>query len=262
MLGAIAGDMIGSVYEADPVKAEDFPLWSTHSRATDDSVLSIAVAEAAMGDRDYAAALRRWARRYPNAGYGARFYDWMRQDAAPSYGSWGNGSAMRVASIGWLFDSEEAVLREAAASAAPTHDHPEGIRGAQTIALAVYLARRDITRKDLRLRLRLFSGYDLDRRLEDIRPDYGFDVSCQGSVPEALIAFFASTSVEDAIRKAVSLGGDADTQACMAGAVAEAFFDATPPTIERELRARLPADMTEVLECFLQRCPRPGIAHA
>ena len=251
MLGAIAGDMIGSVYEAAPIKHEDFPLWDPHCRATDDSVLTIAIADATMRDADYRAALLRWGHRYPHAGYGAGFAQWLRAPHAP-LGSFGNGAAMRVSAIGWLYDEEPAVLEAARNSALPTHDHPEGIRGAQAVALAVFLARRGITREDLRMRLRLSFGYDLDRSLDDIRPHYGFDASCPGSVPEAIIAFLASSDVEDAIRKAISLGGDADTQACVAGAIAEAYYGEIPPRILRPMRDRLPVDMREVVSRFEQ----------
>jgi ADP-ribosylglycohydrolase len=253
MLGAIAGDMIGSVYEHAPIKREDFPLWHPHARATDDSVLAVAVAEAAMGDGDYAGALRRWGLRYPHAGYGAGFAAWLRNPNPAPYDSYGNGAAMRAPALGWLFGTEEAVLEAARASALPTHSHPEGIKGAQAVALAVFLARRGIAREDLRTRLTLSFGYRLDRRLADIRPTYGFDATCPGSVPEALIAFFDSADFEDAVRKAISLGGDADTQACIAGAVAEAYYGGVPRGITAEARARLPADMAKVLARFEQQ---------
>lgn len=258
MLGAIAGDIIGSVYEDAPIKREDFPLWHPRSAPTDDTVLALAVADAAMGDRDYSGALRRWAARHPHAGYGPGFSRWM-QGHAGAYGSLGNGAAMRAPAIGWLFDDEEIVLEEARASALPTHDHPEGVRGAQAVALAVYLARRQIAREDLRLRLAAGFGYNLHRRLQQVRAEYRFDATCPGSVPEALIAFLESESVEDAIRKAVSLGGDADTQACIAGAIAEAYYGGVPEHLEHGLRDRLPADLTAVLDRFLQQRHGPGV---
>lgn len=256
MLGAIAGDMIGSVYENAPVKREDFPLWRPHARATDDSVLAVAVADAAMGDGDFGRALRRWGLRYPHAGYGAGFAAWLRNPTPAPYDSFGNGAAMRAPALGWLFDKEEAVLETARASALPTHSHPEGVAGAQAVALAVFLARRGITREDLRTRLTLSFGYKLDRRLSDIRPGYRFDASCPGSIPEAFIAFFDSVNFEDAVRKAISLGGDADTQACIAGAVAEAYYGGVPRGIAAETRARLPADMAQVLARFEQQSRR------
>jgi ADP-ribosylglycohydrolase len=253
MLGAIAGDMIGSVYENAPIKSEDFPLWHPHARATDDSVLAIAVAEAAMGDGDYARALRRWGLRYPHAGFGAGFAAWLRSPDPAPYDSYGNGAAMRVPALGWLFDSEAAVLEAARASAMPTHSHLDGIAGAQAVSLAVFLARRGIAREDLRTRLTLSFGYKLDRRLVDIRPGYRFDATCPGSVPEAFIAFFDSEDFEDTVRKAISLGGDADTQACIAGAIAEAYYGGVPRGIAAETRARLPADMAKVLANFEQK---------
>lgn len=252
MLGAIAGDMIGSVYEGAPIKHEDFPLWDPYCRATDDSVLTVAIADAAMGDADYRAALLRWGQRYPHAGYGAGFAQWLRAPHTAA-NSFGNGSAMRVSAIGWLFDTEPAVMEAARQSALPTHDHPEGVRGAQAVALAVFLARSGITRDDLRMRLRLSFGYDLDRSLDEIRPHYRFDATCPGSVPEAIIAFLESADVEDAIRKAISLGGDADTQACIAGAIAEAYYGSLPPSISHQLNDRLPVDMRQVVARFEQQ---------
>jgi ADP-ribosylglycohydrolase len=170
--------------------------------------------------------------------------------ATQPYGSWGNGSAMRVAPVAWARDSEDDVLAEAERSAAVTHDHPEGIKGAQAVALAVYLARTGSTKEDIRDRVTRVTGYDLERRLDDIRPGYDFDVSCQGSVPEALIAFLESDSVESAIRLAVSLGGDCDTQACMAGAVAEAFYGGVPPELATPTLERLPADLHDIYRDF------------
>jgi ADP-ribosylglycohydrolase len=250
MLGAIAGDIIGSVFEHDPVKTVSFPLFSSHSRFTDDTVLTIAVAYAILRDGDYAAALKAFARNYPGAGYGMSFYRWMKAEEMKPYNSWGNGSAMRVSPVGFAFDSSEAVLKEAQRCAAVTHNHPEGIKGAQATALAIYLSRQGIDKADIRYELTTRFGYEVERRLAEIRPVYFFDVSCQGSVPESLIAFFESRNYEDAVRNAISLGGDADTMGCIAGAVAQSFYRKIPPKIVREARKRLPDEFLGVLDQF------------
>ncbi len=250
MLGAIAGDVVGSAFEHRPVKSTDFELFSSGSRFTDDSVLTVAVADAILSGRDYGECLQDWGLRYPRAGYGQSFFGWLHADDPRPYGSWGNGSAMRVSPVGFCFDDEKHVLEQAARSASVSHDHPEGIKGAQAVALAIWLARRGEDKRSIRARISEEFGYDLDRRLDEIRPGYGFDVSCQGSVPEAIIAFFESDDVESAIRNAVSLGGDADTQACIAGGIAEAFYGEVPAFIRDEVLERLPPDMVEVIERF------------
>jgi ADP-ribosylglycohydrolase len=200
-----------------------------------------------------ATAVRRWGRRYPDAGYGGTFIRWLIDPEMGAYGSWGNGAAMRVAPIGWAFDDEATVLAEAARSAMPTHDHAEGVKGAQAVALAVFMARRRVDRWTMRQELETRFGYDLDRRVDAVRPEYRFDVSCQGSVPEALLAFFESSGVEDAVRLAVSLGGDADTQAAIAGAVAEAWYGGLPPGLEAQVLGRLDEAMRDVIGRFRAR---------
>jgi ADP-ribosylglycohydrolase len=260
MLGAIAGDIIGSVYEAMPVKRTDFPLFAPEARFTDDTVLTVATAQALLGDGDYAAAYRRYGRAYPDAGYGGNFYRWLFSEAAGPYGSWGNGAAMRVSPVGFALDSVDAVLAEARRSAAVTHDHPEGIKGAQATALAVFLARHGVDGADLATEIQGRFDYDLARPLEAIRPGYRFDVSCQGSVPESLIAFLQSTDFEGAVRNAISLGGDADTMACIAGGVAQAFYGGVPEPIAAEVRRRLPVRFLSVIERFERRYPQAGPA--
>jgi len=253
MLGAIAGDIIGSVYESRPVKTTAFPLFTHLSRFTDDTVLTIAVARAIMDGGDYGEYLRRYARRYPDAGYGGHFHRWMKDDRAGPYNSWGNGSAMRVSPVGLAFDSLEEVMQEAQKSAEVTHNHPEGIRGAQAVAATVFLAGKGEAKENIRLAITDMFGYNLDRTVEQIRPAYGFDVSCQGSVPEAIIVFLESGDFEDAVRKAVSLGGDSDTLACMAGGMAEAFSGHLPPEIESEARKRLPPEFLDTIDEFRSR---------
>lgn len=250
MLGAIAGDIIGSVYEWRPVKTTDFPLFQPGSRFTDDTVMTVAVARAILSGGGYAGAMREFGRRYPDAGYGGMFAEWLMTDGMGPYNSWGNGSAMRVSPVGWAFDTAEEVLAEAKRSAEVTHDYPEGIRGAEAVALAVFLARKGAAEEEVRAEVEGRFGYDLSRTVEDIRPGYSFDVSCRGSVPEAIISALGSTGYEDAVRKGVSLGGDSDTIGCMAGSVAEALHGGVPEEIAREAERRLPPDLLDVCRRF------------
>ncbi len=243
MLGAVAGDIIGSVYEGNPVKTKDFPLFSPRSTFTDDSVLTIAVAHAILAKLSYQDALRGFGRKYPHAGYGGSFMEWLFSYGPKSYNSWGNGSAMRVSPVAHAFDHEGTVLEEAKKSAEITHDHPEGIKGAQATALAVFLARKGAEKEVIRDRIEKRFGYDLSRTTDEIRPGYSFDISCQGTVPPALRAFLDSTSFEDAIRNAVSLGGDSDTLACITGSVAEAFYKDIPLDILWQVKNRLTHDL-------------------
>ena len=253
MIGAIIGDIAGSAFEHAAVKRTVFPLFTPHSRFTDDTVLTIATAEALLSGEPYDVAYRRWGRRYPNAGYGGAFRRWLASDNVGPYGSWGNGSAMRVSPVAWVSDDVDEVLAEAERSAAVTHDHEEGVRGAQATALAVLRARLGADKAAIREEITRRFGYDLARTIDEIRPTYGFDVSCQGSVPEALIAFLDSADFEEAIRGAISLGGDADTQAAIAGAAAAAHEGSVPEWIEHEALRRLPADMRDVLDRFRAR---------
>ena len=253
MLGAIAGDIIGSVYEHHPIKTEDFPLFDPHSRITDDTVMTLAIARAILLDEDYGLEMKRMGRLYPGAGYGGNFGKWIYQPEVIPYNSWGNGSAMRVSPIAYAFNEEEAVLREAKRSAEPSHNHPEGIKGAQAVALSVFLARSGGTKDLIKDRIASEFDYDLSRTLDEIRPVYHFDVSCQGTVPEAIITFLESRSFEDAVRKAVSLGGDSDTLACITGGIAEAFYKDIPGEIIRETLERLPKELGLILDQFREK---------
>jgi ADP-ribosylglycohydrolase len=253
MIGAIAGDIIGSVYEFGHIKSKEFPLFGPESRYTDDSVLTVAVAQAILTDGDYRRAVLDLGRRYPDAGYGGFFRGWLDSPDPKPYNSWGNGSAMRVSPVGFAFESVEDVLREAQRTAEFTHDHPEGIKGAQATALAVFLARTEWDKDLIRHEVSTRFGYDLDRTVDEIRPGYGFDESCQRTVPEAIIAFLESESYEDAIRNAVSLGGDADTLACITGGIAEAYYGPLPPVIIEQVKGILPADLWGVVERFCTR---------
>lgn len=253
MIGAIAGDIIGSVYEFDNIKSKQFPLFIPGSRFTDDSVLTVAIAEAITKGEDYAAAMRRIGRDYPGSGYGQRFYYWLMEDEVGPYNSWGNGSAMRVSPVGFAFDSEAAVLAEAAKTAEVSHNHPEGIKGARAAALAVYLARSGRDRDEIRTEVERRFDYDLDRRLDMIRPDYSFNESCQGTVPEAIISFLESTSYEDAVRNAVSLGGDSDTLACITGGIAHAYYGGVPAFVFEKVKSTLTPQLWKITEEFCLR---------
>jgi ADP-ribosylglycohydrolase len=255
MIGAVAGDIIGSPYEGGLIKTTDFPLFTADSCFTDDTVLTVATAKAILEGGSYGAWYRELGRRYPHAGYGGSFREWLFADDPQPYNSWGNGSAMRVSPIGLAFVTETSVLREAERSASVTHNHPEGIKGAQATALAVFRARRGASKDDIRSEVADRFGYVLDGRVAEIRADYEFDVSCPGSVPEAIIAFLDSVDVEDAIRLAISLGGDSDTQAAIAGGIAQAYYRVVPPSIVRGVRARLPDELLDVIDAFDRAFP-------
>lgn len=253
MIGAIAGDIIGSVYEYCSIKRKAFPLFHTPCRFTDDTVLTVAVADAILRGRPYVESIREIGRRYPDAGYGGAFIRWLYSDDPRPYNSWGNGSAMRVSPVGFAFATEEMVLDHARMTAEISHNHPEGIKGAQATALAVFLARTGSGKERIRELVAHQFGYDLGRTLDEIRPRYSFDISCQGTVPEAIIAFLDSASYEDAVRNAVSLGGDSDTLACITGGIAEAYYGGVPQEIRDRVRKLLTPDLWEITETFCQK---------
>jgi ADP-ribosylglycohydrolase len=256
MLGAIAGDVIGSRFETVGLKGKRFELFTSESQFTDDTVLTVAVADQLLTGCGYIEALHDYFAAYPLAGYGGNFVGWAGRRERKPYGSWGNGSAMRVSPVAWAFDTLDEVLAEAERSAAVTHDHPEGVRGARAAAAAGFLARTGHTKDAIRDAITGRFGYDLSARLRDIRPDYQFDVSCQGSVPQSIIAFLESNDYEDAVRNAISLGGDADTMACIAGGIAEAFYGGVPATIRTETLARPDDRLRGVVEAFEERFGR------
>ena len=227
MLGAIIGDIVGSVYEWNNIKTKDFPFFSERCFFTDDSVMTIAVADALMNggtSDDFIDSMKRIGKQYPNSGYGGRFGSWILGDDRKPYNSWGNGSAMRVSPCGWFADSLEQAEALAEKSAAVTHNHPEGIKGAQATAAAIYLARTDTEKGKIKEYIESKYGYNLSRTLDEIRPVYRFNETCQETVPEAIIAFLESSGFEDAIRNAISLGGDSDTLAAITGSIAEAAY--------------------------------------
>ncbi len=253
MLGAIAGDVIGSVHEYIATKTKDFPLIDPKCFFTDDSVLTIALADALLHDLDYAVTLKEYYGRYPGAGYGTSFHVWATSDSFAPYNSWGNGSAMRVSPVAYFANSLNEAMELAERSAAVTHNHPEGIRGAQATAAAVFLAKTGHDKTEIKEFVESSCGYDLRRTLDDIRPTYSFDESCQGTVPQAITAFLEAKDFEDAIRNAISLGGDADTLACITGSIAEPYFGGVPPDIREEVLQRLDGHLLAVVSEFEQR---------
>ena len=253
MLGAIAGDIIGSAHEYAGTKTKDFPLFTDISAFTDDSVLTIAVADAILKGISYIESIRSIGRVYPNCGYGGSFGHWLFNDNPVPYNSWGNGSAMRVIAVGFAFESIEDVMEEAKKTAEITHNHPEGIKGAQATALAVFLAWKKEDKETIRKEINFRFKYDLSRTVESIRPSYSYDISCQGTVPEAIIAFLDSASYEDAIRNAISLGGDADTLACITGGIAHAYYGNVPKGIEETVLKLLDSRLKEILIQFTEK---------
>ena len=255
MYGAILGDIIGSPYEFDRGnKSKEFPLFSEESTYTDDTVMTIAVAEAFMDapedeaeiKKRLVASMQKWGHRYPGAGYGLRFCDWLEADEPQPYNSFGNGSAMRVSSVAWLYNDLDTVRRMARLSAEVTHNHPEGIKGAEATASAIFLARTGHSKAEIKAYIEDHFGYDLSRSINEIRPNYRHVESCQETVPEAITAFLEGESFEDVIRTAVSLGGDCDTLTAIAGSFAEGFYGVTE-ALKQECLNRLPKDLRAAL---------------
>jgi ADP-ribosylglycohydrolase len=256
MLGGVVGDVVGSVYEWNNHRSKKFPLFIPGSAFTDDSVLTVALAEAILEGSDFASVMRRYGQRYPKAGYGGMYRRWLLDPTMGPYGSFGNGAAMRIGPAGWAFDTLEETLNRANLYTAVTHDHPEGIKGAQAVAGAIWLARHRTSKTDLRAWIERTAGYDLSRTCDEIRPDYQFNETCQRTVPEALTAFLESTDFEDAIRNAISLGGDSDTLTCITGSIAEAFYGGVPDVIAQETLARLDEPLRETVLRFRARFQR------
>ena len=247
MLGAIIGDIAGSLYEGRPHKSKDFPFFGPGADFTDDTVCTIAVADALLHDKPPADALYQWCTRYPGRGYGGMFARWLRAWQRRPYGSFGNGAAMRVSPAGLLGATLDEALQMARWVTDVTHDHPEGVNGAAATVHAIFLARAKAGADEIRAAIAADYDYNLARTVDEIRPGYQFDITCQGTVPEALICALEAEDFEDAIRNAISLGGDADTLAAIAGGVAEARFG-IPANLAKEGRSRLPGDMNRVLD--------------
>lgn len=288
MLGAIIGDTVGSVYEFHNTKDYDFTLFNAESGYTDDSVMTMAVARWLLTDSEHSYqkledTMVEFAEQCPcpMGGYGTGFYYWLfhpeglypfddQYGASPyesatgrhPYGSWGNGSAMRASAVGWFFDTLEETERVAAISAAITHNHPEGIKGAQATAAAIFLARNGKTKDEIRDYIEKAYGYDMHKTWEYWHPIYDWEDSCQGTVPQAMIAFLDSKDFEDAIRKAVSLGGDSDTLACITGGIAEAFYREIPKEMADRVRTLLPQEFADILSEMQARTPYGTICFA
>ena len=253
MLGAIVGDFVGSVHEFAAPKHKDFPLTQEGCRVTDDSLLTVAVAEWLLHGTDLVTRFHDLVTTYPRSGWGGMFYQWASTGHRQPYNSYGNGAAMRASPVGWAFKTLDETLAAAADSASVTHDHPEGIKGAQATAAAVFLARTTRDKAVIRREIAERFGYDLDRTVGLIRQDYEFDETCQGTVPEAIVAFLDANDFEVAIRNAVSLGGDADTLACIAGGIAHAYFQQIPTALGDSALAALPEPLRGVWDEFRDR---------
>jgi ADP-ribosylglycohydrolase len=252
MLGAIAGDIIGSIYEAAPIKTKDFALFGPGVRFTDDTVCTVAVADALMQGGDFDGTLRAYVRRYPGRGYGGMFARWATTPGMPAYGSWGNGAAMRVSPIAYWARDEAELLELAIGTAAVSHDHPDAIAGAQAIALVMWLARAGSARSEIRANIERRFGYDLEQTVDQIRAWHRFDVSCKGTVPPAIVCALEAEDYPDAVRNAISLGGDSDTLACITGGIAEILYG-LPDEVAREAKALLDAPLRAVVDRFYAR---------
>lgn len=253
MIGAIAGDIIGSIYEWNNIKTKHFPLFSDGCSFTDDTVLTIALADSILNKTSYVKKLRSYHHAYPFRGYGGHFDTWARTHSEQPYNSWGNGSAMRVSPVGFAYDDLRTVLQKAKESAAVTHNHPEGIKGAQAVAGCIFLARTGKSKAEIKAFVEETFHYDLHFTLDEIRANYHFDVSCQGSVPEAIVAFLESEHFEDAIRNAISIGGDSDTIACITGSIAQAFYGGVPEFIKEKVFSLLDSHLSKITWQFYER---------
>ena len=253
MIGAIIGDIVGSRLENNNIKSKNFELFTEESRFTDDTVLTIAIADCVLNGKDYEEEVRNYGNAFLDAGYGKTFKKWLAGIIQGPYNSWGNGSAMRVSPIGFALETEAEILEEAKKSADITHNHEEGVKGAQAIAMSVFMARKGKSKAEIKEYIETKFGYNLDRTIDEIRPTYEFNVSCQGSVPESIIAFLESEDFEDAIRTAISIGGDSDTIASMTGAIAEAFYKNIPQELIDRVNEYLPDSFKKIVEAFYKK---------
>lgn len=258
MIGAIAGDIVGSVYEWNNIKTKDFDLFSDKCFFTDDTVLTVALADTILTSIPYDENMRLFYRLYPDAGYGGSFHNWAQNPDLGPYNSWGNGAAMRVSPVGYAFNDLETVLTKAREYTEITHNHPEGIKGGQAVAASIFLARKGKSKDWIREYIEDRFGYDLSRHVDEIRSSYRFDVSSQGTVPQAIRAFIDSTDFEDALRTAVSLGGDCDTLTCITGGIAQAFYKGVPENIQARVYEILDERLAEITRLFVKRfCADP-----
>ena len=250
LLGAIAGDVIGSVYEFNHVLWKDFDLFLSYSKYTDDTVMTVANADWLLSGDSLMGIMQEYGNKYRGAGYGGMFYKWLVSCDPQPYNSFGNGSAMRVSPVGWAFNTLEETMAAAKISAEVTHNHPEGIKGAQATAACIFMARTGSTKEEIKSYIEKTFGYDLGRTCDEIRPVYGFNETCQRTVPESIIAFLESTDFEDAIRKAVSMGGDSDTLACITGGIAEAFYKDIPDYMIEATQIKFPPIFHKILDAM------------
>ena len=259
MLGAIIGDIVGSIYEFDNIKTKEFEFFDRECFFTDDTVMSVAVAEALLDmhpadnedeiEAGLVASMKKWGREYPHAGYGGHFSYWLRTDDTQPYNSYGNGSAMRVAAAGWLYDDMFTTRYMARLTSAVTHNHPEGIKGAEATAAAIFMARSGASKQEIREYIEKEFSYNLNFTCDEIRPTYYFNETCMDTVPQAIVAFLDGESFEDVIRTGVSIGGDTDTLCAIAGSIAEAYYG-IPEDIGETAKSFLTEDLLEVVEKF------------
>jgi len=258
MIGAIAGDIIGSVYEWNNIKTKDFPLFSDECFFTDDSILTIALADSILLGTPYVDNLKKFYRWYPDGGYGGSFHQWAQSLNSKPYNSWGNGAAMRISPAGYAYNDLDTVLRKAKEFTGITHSHPEGIKGAQATVAAIFLARVGKSKLEIKEFVETRFQYDLSKHIDEIRPTYEFDVSSQGTVPQAIRTFMDSISFEDAIRTTVSLGGDTDTLACITGGIAQAFYKGVPESIQLKVYAILDERLGNITKEFMEQYCNAG----
>lgn len=258
MIGAIAGDIIGSVYEWNNIKTKDFVLFSDQCFFTDDSILTVALADSILQSTPYVDNLKRFYHWYPNGGYGGSFHQWAQSQYSKPYNSWGNGAAMRISPVGYVYNELDTVLQKAEEFTEVTHSHPEGIKGGQATAAAIFLARTGKSKTEIKEFIETKFQYDLSKHVDEIRPSYTFDVSSQGTVPQAIRAFIDSLDFEDALRTAVSLGGDTDTLACITGGIAQAFYKGVPESIQSKVYAILDERLGKITEEFMEQYCKEG----
>ena len=251
MLGAIIGDIVGSRWEFDSTNDYNFEWLSKENGFTDDTICTVAVADALLHERDFGESIHDWCNRYPYpmGGYGGRFAQWVHSEQPQPYGSYGNGSAMRVGPVGWAFDTKDDVLAMAKESAECTHNHPEGIKGAQATALAIMMARQGCGKEEIRTEIEKRFEYNLQFTCDEIRPTYTWGGTCQDSVPQAIVAFLDGEDFEDSVRNAISIGGDSDTIGCITGSIAEAYFG-VPNELRKQAMKYLPVEFLDIITEF------------
>ena len=260
MTGAIIGDIVGSRFEFNSHKPDyDFDLFTNENVYTDDTVLTVAVADKILNNGSYVKNLKQFSKKYPKAGYGRYFSRWVLSESNEPYNSYGNGSAMRVSPVGWAYNTIDEVFEEAKKSAEVTHNHKEGIKGAQAVAVSIYLARIGKSKDEIKQFIEETFRYKLNYKIEELRKKYIFDESCQGTVPQSISVFLQSSDFEDAIRNAIYIGGDSDTIGAIVGSIAHAFYKDIPEEIKKETFERLPTHLLLIVKEFCEKYNVPGI---